>query len=326
MNKSTFKFYTYLLALLVVPFFLLSGCEHVNQPATTQPTPVLAKVALLANAAPLAKVAPLDCSDTGLYQELMNPPTLAAKDLNINTQLSAKLTDKCVNGKIIALQSYLDTNAGIDKRAVGPSYILDVDAQLPHPKLAIEFSNKLGDSNKIYDCGHHGKDVSQCTNLHVHGLHVSPKGSLDPAQVQSDFVFLAISPATQTVKYDYEIPSSHPPGTHWLHAHLHGSTASQLKQGMAGAIILKGALDKTLAKDYGITGSKDKVMILQQLSTDANNTPLCGKASSGENITTSINGQCLPIITVMAGDINRWRFIDAGISESINIAVVQVME
>jgi FtsP/CotA-like multicopper oxidase with cupredoxin domain len=59
------------------------------------------------------------------------------------------------------------------------------------------------------------------------------------------------------------------------------------------------------------------------MAIDANNTPLCGKTSSGQDITTSINGQCLPKITVKAGDIQRWRFIDAGISASINLAVVQ---
>ena len=95
---------------------------------------------------------------------------------------------------------------------------------------------------------------------------------------------------------------------------------------MAGALILKGALEKTLANNYGISGDKDKIMLLQQMSVqndpNGNPIPLCG-SNNGSAITTSINGQCLPIITVKAGDIQRWRFIDAGISASINLAVTQ---
>jgi FtsP/CotA-like multicopper oxidase with cupredoxin domain len=302
---------------MAAPVFLLSGCGPMEQ--TVKPVTTVKSMQPLMGA---ILDPTLDCSGTGLYQELMAPPVINAKNLHINTQLSAKLVDKCVNGKKYSLQSYIDKNAGIDTRAVGPTYSLDVAPNLPGPRLDIQFTNELGDKNRPdpYEC--HGKDVKLCTNLHVHGLHVSPHGSDDPARIQSDYVFLTISPATQTVSYQYAIPNYHPPGTHWLHSHLHGSTAPQVKNGMAGALILKGALDKTLADNYGITADKDKIMVLQQMATDSNNTPLCG-ASNGNTITTSINGQCLPIITVKAGDIQRWRFIDAGISASINLAVIQ---
>lgn len=266
----------------------------------------------------------LDCSGTGIYQELKPPPELKAKGV-ISTQLSARPVNKCVNGKNYLLQSYIDDNAGSDVRAVGPTYNLEVLAGFPDNALIIEFTNLLGDKNRQYDC-HSSQDLGLCTNLHVHGLHVSPKGSTDPAQIQSDFVFLAISPATQTVRYDYDLLNSHPPGTHWLHSHLHGSTAPQVKNGMAGALILRGELDSILANDYGISDSKDKIMVLQQMSVQndskGNPIPLCGN-HNGIPITTSINGQCLPVITAKAGEIQRWRFIDAGISASVNIALLQ---
>jgi FtsP/CotA-like multicopper oxidase with cupredoxin domain len=264
----------------------------------------------------------VDCSGTVLYQELQNPPTLTANAIGINTRLSATQATKCVNGRTFSLQSYIDANASSDSRAVGPAYILNVNPALPNPKFYIQFTNRLGDPNRHYDCGHHSKDVSVCTNIHTHGLHVSPKGSPDPAQIQSDYVFLEISPATPAVRYQFDIPNDHAPGTHWIHAHLHGSTAPQVKNGMAAALILKGELDKTLASRYGIGPGKEKIMILQQMAIDANNTPLCGKAPNGDDIVTSINGQCLPTITAQAGDVQRWRFIHSGISASINLALV----
>lgn len=300
--------YSFWLSVIVIS--LIQGCQNTNTPTSTPMT---------------RSVEPTiqDCSRSGLYQELQNPPTLVADSVGINTQLSAKTTPKCVNGKSYSLQSYIDTRAGVDDRAVGPSYILNVDPMLPNPKFFIQFTNQLGDPNKPYNCGHHSPDVSQCTNLHTHGLHVSPKGSPDPTQIQSDYVFLEISPASPTVRYHYDIPNSQAPGTHWIHAHLHGSTAPQVKNGMASALILKGELDKTLASQYGIGAAQEKIMVLQQMAIDANNTPLCGKTETGENIVTSINGQCIPIITVKAGDIQRWRFIHSGISASINLALIK---
>lgn len=311
------------LSALAGCYLLLTGCNNLDQTATEQSTVSTPnKLTTTASVASLFQAKITDCSGTGLYQELLNPPTLAADATGINTKLSATLTDKCVNGKSIALQSYLDANAGISNRAVGPAYILNVSPTRPNPQFYMQFTNQLGDPNRAYDCGHHSKDVSVCTNIHTHGLHVSPKGSPDPTQIQSDYVFIEISPATPTVKYHFNIPNDHAPGTHWLHAHLHGSTATQVKNGMAAAIILKGELDNTLATQYGIGPDKEKIMILQQMAVDANSTPLCGKAPNGGDIVTSINGQCLPVITVKAGDIQRWRFIHSGISATVNLAVM----
>ncbi|MGI9276482.1 MAG: multicopper oxidase domain-containing protein, partial [Endozoicomonas sp.] len=212
--------------------------------------------------------AALDCSNSIAGQELREPPTLAAED-RIDTELSARTVEKCVNGKTKKLKSYIDSSLeleyGTDNRPVGPSYVLDIDPQKPGPVLRIKFTNNLGPSDQKYDCGHHSDQIDLCTNLHTHGFHVSPKGSDDPSELQSDYVFIKISPATQPVQYQFDLPNHHAPGTHWLHAHLHGSTAHQVKEGMAGALILKGELDDILEEDYDIDGGKDRTMILAQL-------------------------------------------------------------
>lgn len=267
-------------------------------------------------------VAEVDCSDSGLYQPLQQPPTLSGSDL-IDTDLKAETVTKCVNGESYELMSYLDANAGIDNRAVGPTYILDVNESQSGPVLKINFSNFLNDTSKTYDCGHHSEDVVYCTNLHTHGFHVSPKGSDDLSQVQSDYVLVHIPPREDAVRYQFDIPNSHAPGTHWLHAHVHGSTSPQVRNGMAGALVLKGELDQVLEEQYGIGGDKDRIMILQQMEDLETSAALCGtNPDNGETITTSINGQCLPVINVNAGDVERWRFIHAGISATVNLALV----
>jgi len=70
------------------------------------------------------------------------------------------------------------------------------------------------------------------TNLHTHGLHVSPAGN-------GDNVLLNIAPQTM-FPYEINIPADHPAGTFWYHAHRHGSTAVQVASGASGALIIKG--------------------------------------------------------------------------------------
>ncbi|MFI9366877.1 multicopper oxidase domain-containing protein [Kitasatospora sp. NPDC053057] len=54
------------------------------------------------------------------------------------------------------------------------------------------------------------------TNLHFHGLHVSPEG-------QSDDPFLCVAPG-QSTTYKLAIPADHPQGTFWYHSHAMGTT------------------------------------------------------------------------------------------------------
>ena len=59
------------------------------------------------------------------------------------------------------------------------------------------------------------------TNLHSHGLWISPTGN-------SDNVLLSINPGVD-FEYIYNLPPDHPAGTFWYHSHRHGSTALQVR-------------------------------------------------------------------------------------------------
>jgi FtsP/CotA-like multicopper oxidase with cupredoxin domain len=104
------------------------------------------------------------------------------------------------------------------------------------------------------------------TNLHTHGLWVSPTGN-------SDNVLLSIYPGT-IFDYIYNIPPDHPAGTFWYHTHLHGSTALQVSSGMAGAIIIHGNRPpiqvgpdayKPGDLDLLLKDSPDRTFVLQQI-------------------------------------------------------------
>jgi suppressor of ftsI len=125
----------------------------------------------------------------------------------------------------------------------------------PGRTLTVHVQNQLPqyDSSKwnreLMNVPHH----LNTTNLHVHGLEViphlfEPLGTSDPAAAM-----IAIPPGGEKT-YAFELPANHPTGLYWYHPHHHGSTSVQVLNGMAGLILVKGAIDEVpeiaAAKDY----------------------------------------------------------------------------
>jgi FtsP/CotA-like multicopper oxidase with cupredoxin domain len=167
-----------------------------------------------------------------------------------------------------------------------------------------------------------------CTNLHTHGLHVSPNGN-------SDNVYQEIGPGT-SFTYQYDLRNDHVAGTFWYHPHKHGSVALQVTSGMAGGLIVEGGLDEVLA----IKAARERIMVFQQLQfrpdpgqvvspqpTDiyrGDVPPGEPPVGSGNLVPlTLINGQLHPVIRVAPGSVERWRLIHGGIDSAINLAVVK---
>jgi FtsP/CotA-like multicopper oxidase with cupredoxin domain len=91
------------------------------------------------------------------------------------------------------------------------------------------------------------------TNVHTHGLWVSPLGN-------SDNVLLTVNPGIKFT-YEYNIPNDHPAGTFWYHAHRHGSTAPQVSSGMAGILLIRGNRQPVLgAGGWALPGDLDVVL------------------------------------------------------------------
>ncbi|MEV6033395.1 multicopper oxidase family protein [Nonomuraea sp. NPDC052116] len=140
------------------------------------------------------------------------------------------------------------------------------------------------------------------TNLHVHGLHVSPAG-------HSDNVFIHIHPG-QTFHYSYQFPDDLAPGTYWYHSHAHPISAQQVAGGMSGIIVVDG-LKRYLPPGLRI---KEHVIALKdfQVQGDAIKTKDL-HISAPTNRT--VNGQLNPTIHIRPGEIQLWRL--ANISANI---------
>ena len=72
------------------------------------------------------------------------------------------------------------------------------------------------------------------SNLHFHGMSVSPKG-------KSDNVFIHVHPG-QDFNYEVSIPAHgrQGPGLFWYHPHAHGFVLKQMLGGMSGGLVVDG--------------------------------------------------------------------------------------
>src|SRR5437764_2689224 len=133
----------------------------------------------------------------------------------------------------------------------------------PGQRLVIDVDNKLEPctAKQLAD-----QTCFNDTNLHTHGLWVSPSG-------HSDNVLISIHPG-EKFRYEYQIPADHPAGTFWYHPHQHGAGFVQVGSGMAGALIVTGNRQPTmttpgdidiLLKDERGRAFPERVLLFQQL-------------------------------------------------------------
>jgi FtsP/CotA-like multicopper oxidase with cupredoxin domain len=79
-------------------------------------------------------------------------------------------------------------------------------------------------------------ELGEPTNLHEHGLHVSPIGISDNV--------LRTLPAHSAGEVRVRIPRNVPPGTYWYHPHVHGLAEEQSFTGLSGAIVVEGLAER----------------------------------------------------------------------------------
>lgn len=101
----------------------------------------------------------------------------------------------------------------------------------PGDRLVINLVNDLGAEMAQADWAFNQPGRFNSTNLHVHGLYVSPLPS-------SDHVLVHVGPG-ESYTYVYDIPPWHPTGSFWYHPHRHNSADTQVAIGMHGFILVE---------------------------------------------------------------------------------------
>jgi len=132
---------------------------------------------------------------------------------------------------VVALTLRAATNAeGHDAFSFDGKASAPVIRAWPGDTLKIEYVNELP---KIASEPCAIEPCRNMTNLHFHGLGVSPH------RPQDDVLDMMAMPG-ETLRYAVQIPPDHPPGLYWYHTHPHGESHRQVLDGMSGALVIEG--------------------------------------------------------------------------------------
>ena len=254
----------------------------------------------LPGAIPVARAAPAhdhqpvaddkDLEDFTPGAPLVEPEVRRSADGVLNTTLRMRYAYKDIGGYRLYMRMYEGTLPGPTLR-VKPGDVLRI-------KLINDMPPNRDPSPADHSLPHH----FNTTNLHSHGLHVSPSGI-------SDNVMRIMEPGES---YDIEIaiPSDHIPGTNWYHPHAHGSADVQIASGAVGALIIEG----DFADVPEIVAAEERLLVLTEAVFD--------EFGMIEDFGTlfpetaarffAVNGVREPTITMRPGEVQRWRILHAG--------------
>ena len=232
--------------------------------------------------------------------QVLNPPEVHAKHHTLSLTLHAAVASDGKNS------FYFDGQPTAPTLRVSPG-----------DQLKITYINDLPTKPKE-TCA-----ITPCmdmTNLHFHGLTVSPDAP------QDDVLSMMAGPG-QTLHYTVQIPKDHPPGLYWYHTHPHGESHRQALDGMSGAIVIEGI------ESYfpPLAGLPERVLIVRGRSivNDPQSTDLkhrvdlssdvCGAESETPDEVFTMNGSVRPQIEIAPGERQFWRLVNASADRYLDL-------
>ncbi len=183
----------------------------------------------------------------------------------------------------------------------------------PSPPSAMKHPHKTAPA----DCGS-AMMTPDATNLHFHGLSVSPSCHSD------DSLHISIPPS-KTFVYRVRIPRNQPPGLYWYHPHPHGHSEEQVMGGASGALIVEGIANANPL----VAGLPERVFVLRDqkltstLSAAANHDPSRPAKDLSINF-ISVPYPEYPVATIKTRPLTRefWRVLNASADTYVNLGVL----
>ncbi len=271
------------LTLLMVAALTLGGCsDSDDEPrGLSEPAPA-AGVWTPQSGLPFAE--PLQ------IPEVRDP---AVKDVSVTLDVTRQ-SIKVSGDDLTALPFQATDNAS------GKKYPAQIDGPTLHVSqggtIRITFNNNSG----------------QDTNIHYHGLHVSPKG-------ESDNVFQVFKTGTSRQSV-VEIPDNHPVGSYWYHVHLHGISESQVNGGLSGMLIVEG-IEKTLNAE--LQDVPQRQLAIREVRTQADavidRSVTTTTLPDAAKTTVLVNGLLQPSVTLTQDRYEIWRFVNIGVNMAYKI-------
>jgi FtsP/CotA-like multicopper oxidase with cupredoxin domain len=283
-------------------------------------------------------------------QTFVQPPLIEAKNGLLDVTLTASYFDTVLSGvrpnvrHPVSLRAY-----GYDAQRAG--YAGPTLVVRGGDTLRIRLLNQLPENppfRAFRDPTNYIKPNT--TNLHVHGLHVSPAINTDTTPPEyGDYVvdpnYGGVLPNGESRQYVHRIPKNHPAGPFYYHPQYHGSSALQVGSLMSGAIMVRGevddlpemvqateliflfqapyfALNPFFNDGMGVAdGRLEKFLQLTQYPTGRGLKKQSRADQYSDAQPVLINGVRQPTIVMRSGEVQRWRLINTQVFNSLNLSL-----
>jgi FtsP/CotA-like multicopper oxidase with cupredoxin domain len=216
---------------------------------------------------------------------------------------------------VVSLTLHAVNENGRDAFAFNGETVAPVIRASPGDVLKIAYINDLP-AKSPETCA-----VNPCmdmTNLHFHGLGVSPHAP------QDDVLTMLAKPG-QVLHYSVRIPRDHPPGLFWYHTHPHGESHRQVLDGMSGAIVIEG-MGRYVPE---VERLRERVIVVRgrSIEHDANAAALMrdveipAKGCRGEAVEEifTVNGVLRPRIEIAPKERQFWRIVNASADRYLDL-------
>ncbi len=210
-----------------------------------------------------------------------DPPVISGTGV-VNVSLDCRVAPVNINGTVANLWTY---------NGLYPAPTIRVHSG---DLLRVHFTNSLPDAG-LNILGHE-RDM---TNLHTHGLHVSPEGNADNVMV--------MTMSGDSFDYEYDLSKQEPGTTNFYHPHIHGNVAEQYWNGMAGVL-------EVVDDNPALAGYETHVMFLKDITLNGNvpepYTSTMDYMRGKEGNIIMVNGQVNPKLTIRPGQVQRWKIVN----------------
>jgi suppressor of ftsI len=160
--------------------------------------------------------------------------------------------------------------------------------------------------------------LQEPTNLHFHGLEISPGG-------HADNIFVTVNPG-RSFQYRFRLPRDAPTGTFWYHSHLmvpaseaarypNAASEEQVFDGLSGLIEVRGLTDDLPAS---LRDLPQRYLALRDVQVARADGPVqdarivSRRIDSDAPTTRLVDGQYDPTVTIAPGQTQLWHIANIG--------------
>jgi len=216
---------------------------------------------------------------------------------------------------VVSLTLHAVNENGRDAFAFDGKAVAPVIRASPGDVLKITYINDLPAKSSEHCAVNPCMDM---TNLHFHGLNVSPDAP------QDDVLTMLAKPG-EALHYSVQIPRDHPPGLFWYHTHPHGESHRQVLDGMSGAIVIEG-MERYVPE---VKPLRERIIVVrgQSIEHDPNaaalmrevGIPAKGCAGEAAEEIFTVNGAVRPQIEIAPKERQFWRIVNASADRYLDL-------